>query len=45
MTFFARRFGARQLLYHGAHHIFLSRPDGAPFRQRALDDLAEWLAE
>ena len=44
-TDFARRFGARQLLYHGAHHIFLSRPDGAPFRQRALDDLAEWLVE
>ena len=40
----ARRLGARQLVYPGAHHIFLSRPEGAAFRARALADAAAWLA-
>jgi len=44
-TAFARRFGATQILYEGARHVFLSRPDGAAFRQRALDDLARWFAD
>lgn len=43
-TDFARRFGARQLIYEGAGHIFLSRPEGAAFRARALRDAAAWLA-
>ncbi len=42
-TEFARRFGARQEIYEGACHIFLSRPEGAPFRERALRDAAAWL--
>ena len=40
----ARRFGAEQRVYPGARHIFLSRPEGAPFRARALEDLADWFA-
>lgn len=42
-TDLARRFGAEQLVYPGARHIFLSRPDGAPFRARALLDIPAWL--
>ena len=42
-TDLARRFGAEQLIYPGARHIFLSRPDGAPFRTRALIDIPTWL--
>ena len=42
-TDLARRFGAEQLVYPGARHIFLSRPDGAPFRARALTDIPAWL--
>ena len=42
-TDLARRFGAEQRVYPGARHIFLSRPDGAPFRARALADIAAWL--
>lgn len=44
-TDFARRFGAEQRLYHGAQHIFLSRAEGAVFRQRALEDLRTWFAQ
>lgn len=43
-TDLARALGARQITYPAARHIFLSRPEGAPFRQRALRDLAAWLA-
>lgn len=42
---FARRFGARQIVYEGAEHIFLSRAEGATFRARALDDAAAFLEE
>ncbi len=42
---FARRFGARQLRYEGAGHIFLSRAEGAAFRARALQDATAWLLE
>lgn len=44
-TDFARRFGARQAIYEGARHIFLSRPEGAAFRARALQDAAAWLRQ
>lgn len=44
-TDFARRFGARQVIYEGARHIFLSRPEGAAFRVRALQDAAAWLRQ
>ena len=43
-TAFASRFGAKQLLYQGAHHIFLSRAEGAAFRARALEDVRAFLA-
>lgn len=42
-TDFAHRFGARQIVYEGAKHLFLSRPEGVRFRARALRDAAEWL--
>lgn len=42
-TDLARRFGAEQRVYPGARHIFLSRPDGTPFRARALLDIPAWL--
>ncbi len=42
---FARRFGVKQLRYEGAHHIFLSRADGAEFRARALADATAWFAD
>lgn len=42
-TEFARRFGAQQIVYEGAGHIFLSRAEGAAFRQRALEDAAGFL--
>lgn len=42
-TDFARRFGADQRLYQGAHHIFLSRPEGAAFRAQALADIRAFL--
>jgi acetyl esterase len=41
---FAYRFGAQQIVYEGAGHIFLSRAEGAAFRARALDDAATFLA-
>ncbi len=44
-TEFAHRFGATQLCYEGAHHIFLSREDGASYRARALTDIVAFLAE
>ncbi len=44
-TDFARRFGAKQLRYEGAHHIFLSREDGAAYRARALTDITAFLNE
>lgn len=40
---FALRFGAQQSVYAGAHHIFLSRPEGAAFRERALKEIAAFL--
>lgn len=43
-TAFAQKFGARQIVYRGAKHIFLSREDGAEFRSRALCDLAAFFA-
>ena len=43
-TALAARFGAEQIRYPGARHIFLSRPEGAPHRARALADLARWFA-
>ena len=43
-TDLARRLGAEQIVYPAARHIFLSRPEGAPFRARALADLAAWFA-
>ena len=42
---FAYRFGARQIVYEGASHIFLSRADGVEFRARALEDIAAFLLE
>ena len=43
-TEFARRFGAKQIVYEGAGHIFLSRAEGADYRARALEDAAAFLA-
>lgn len=42
-TAFAHRFGAQQIMYEGATHIFLSREDGIAYRERALADAAKWL--
>lgn len=42
---FAYRFGARQIVYEGAGHIFLSRAEGAAYRARALEDVADFLGE
>lgn len=43
-TAFAQKFGAEQVIYPGAKHVFLSRPDGADFRSRALYDIANFFA-
>jgi acetyl esterase len=43
-TEFARRFGAKQIVYEGAGHIFLSRAEGAAYRAKALEDTAAFLA-
>ncbi|MEG1552092.1 MAG: alpha/beta hydrolase fold domain-containing protein [Kiritimatiellia bacterium] len=40
---FAKKFHATQLRYEGATHIFLSRPEGAKYRTRALRDITDWL--
>lgn len=42
---FAYRFGAQQITYEGAGHIFLSRAEGAAFRARALEDAATFLSD
>lgn len=42
---FAYRFGAKQITYENAGHIFLSKPEGAAFRARALEDIAAFLLE
>ncbi len=42
-TDFARRFGAQQLRYEGAKHIFLSRDDGIEYRARALKDIYDFI--
>ncbi len=42
-TDFATRFGAIQIRYPGAHHIFLSRPEGTQYRAQALRDIADFL--
>lgn len=44
-TAFAQRFGATQIVYDGAEHVFLSRADGAEFRSRALRDLAVFFGD
>jgi acetyl esterase len=44
-TDFAHRFGAQQIIYDGASHIFLSREDGILYRQRALQDATRWLCD
>lgn len=43
-TAFAEKFSAKQTIYSGAKHVFLSRPDGAEFRSRALRDIAAFLS-
>ncbi len=40
---FVYRFGATQIVYPEATHIFLSREDGIEHRTKALDDIAAWL--
>ena len=42
---FAYRFGAKQITYENAGHIFLSKPEGAAFRARALEDIAAFLLD
>ena len=41
-TAFAQKFGAAQIVYENAKHVFLSRADGAEFRSRALADIADF---
>ncbi len=40
---FARRFGAKQLHYAGAKHIFLSREEGKAYRAQTLTDICAFL--
>lgn len=44
-TAFAKKFSAEQVVYEGAKHVFLSRPDGAEFRSRALRDIAAFFGK